>query len=179
VGSTGPSWQSSRADGASASAAGGADGPSARRQAAAGPTNGPNAEWSWNAWEQTRSWAVRQGRSGGSGIDPERFVPTQQSMLLLVSTFFLYPFFVASALFPPFPMVARLIVATCTLLMFAYLLSVPETAVTVFGLWSILAPVALVVLPGVSLFSVGGVVALSVTWIPLALSLLTLSVLES
>jgi len=179
VGSSGPSWQSSRAGRGSASTAGGADGPSAKRQAAAGTTNGPNTDWSWNAWEQTRSWAVRQGRSDSPGIDPQRFVPTGQSVLLLVSTFFLYPFFVASALFPPFPMVARLLVATCTLLMFAYLLSVPEIAVTVFGLWSILAPVALVALPGVSLFSVAGVVTLSVTWIPCALSILTLSVLET
>lgn len=179
VGSSGPSWQSSRAGRASASTAGGADGPSARRQAAAGTTNGPNTDWSWNAWDQTRSWAVRQGRSESRGIDPRRFVPTEQSVLLLVSTFFLYPFFVASALFPPFPMVARLLVATCTLLMFAYLLSVPEIAVTVFGLWSILAPVTLVALPGVSFFSVAGVVTLSVTWVPCALSILTLSVLET
>lgn len=178
---TGPTesrWQSSGAQ-ATAGPASSADGPSARRQAAAGTTSGPNADWSWNAWEQTRSWAVRRGGSDSPSLDPERFVPTQQSALLFVSMFFLYPFFVASALSPAFPMVVRLLVATCTLVMFAYLLSVPEVAVTVFGLWSVLAPLALVALPGVGLVSVVGVVTLSVTWVPCALSVLTLSMLEA
>jgi len=179
VGSTGPTWQSAGVGEASASNAAGADGPSARRQAAAGTTDGPNADWSWNAWEQTRSWAVRQSDTDGPGFHPLQLVPTQGSFLLFLSTFFLYPFFVTSALFPPFPLVARALVAVCTLLMFAYLLSVPETAVAVFGLWGVLAPVALVLLPGVGLFSLAGVVVLSVTWVPLAISVLTLSVLET
>jgi len=179
VGSTGPTWQSAGVGQASASNAAGADGPSARRQAAAGTTDGPNADWSWNAWEQTRSWAVRQSDTAGPGFHPLQPVPTQGSFLLFLSTFFLYPFFVSSALFPPFPLVARALIALCTLLMFAYLLSVPETAVTVFGLWGVMAPVALVLLPGVSLFSFAGVVVLSVTWVPLAISVLTLSVLET
>ena len=179
VGSTGPTWQSGGVGQASASNAAGADGPSARRQAAAGTTDGPNADWSWNAWEQTRSWAVRQSDTAGPGFHPLQPVPTQGSFLLFLSTFFLYPFFVSSALFPPFPLVARALIALCTLLMFAYLLSVPETAVTVFGLWGVMAPVALVLLPGVSLFSFAGVVVLSVTWVPLAISVLTLSVLET
>jgi curved DNA-binding protein CbpA len=179
AGSTGPSWQSSRSEQAAEGGATAADGPSARRQSAAGTTSGSHTDWSWNAWEQTRSWAVRQGRSDSSGLDPEQFVPTEQSVLLVVSSFLLYPFFIASVLVPLFPMVARLLVATCTLLLFAYLLSVPGIAVTVFGLWSVLAPVALVALPGVSLFSVAGVVALSVTWVPCGLAVLTFSMLET
>jgi hypothetical protein len=97
---------------------------------------------------------------------------------LLAVTFFLYPMFVASTLYPLFPLVARVLVAVCTVSMFVYLASVPRVAVTVFGLWSVLTPVALVALPGVGLFTLGGVVALSATWIPLALSLLTLSVVD-
>ncbi len=179
AGSTGPSWQSSRGEQAAEGGTTAADGPSARRQSAAGTASGSHTDWSWNAWDQTRSWAVRQGRSDSSGLDPERFVPTEQSVLLVVSSFLLYPFFIASVLVPLFPMVARLLVAACTLLLFAYLLSVPGIAVTVFGLWSVLAPVALVVLPGVSLFSVAGVVALSVTWVPCGLAVLTFSMLET
>jgi curved DNA-binding protein CbpA len=185
--SRGPAWQSSRArratgqaTGASSSGAGAtATGPSGQRQASAGSTRGPGGTRSWNAWEQTRSWAVRQGGTDRPGFDPNRLVPTEQSVLLLVSTFFLYPFFVASALYPLFPVVARLLVALCTLMMFAYLLSVPEVSVAVFGLWSVLAPVALVALPGVGLFSLLGVVALSTTWVPFGLSVLTLSMMES
>jgi len=178
--SQGPTWQSARARRATGGAAGAtATGPSGQRQASAGSNDGPNATRSWNAWEQTRSWAVRQGGTDRPGFDPNRLAPTEQSVLLLVSTFFLYPFFVASAIYPLFPVVARLLIALCTLMMFAYLLSVPEVSVAVFGLWSVLAPVALVALPGVGLFSLLGVVALSTTWVPFGLSVLTLSVMES
>jgi len=177
--SRGPTWQSARTRRATGGATGAtATGPSGQRQASAGRTDGPNASRSWNAWEQTRSWAVRQGGTDRPGFDPNRLLPTEQSVLLLVSTFFLYPFFVASALYPLFPVVARLLVALCTLMMFAYLLSVPDVSVAVFGLWSVLAPVALVALPGVGLFSLLGVVALSTTWVPFGLSILTLSVVE-
>jgi len=178
--SRGPAWQSARTRRATGGAAGAtATGPSGQRQASAGSTGGTSATRSWNAWEQTRSWAVRQGGTDRPGFDPNQLVPTEQSVLLMVSTFFLYPFFVASALYPLFPVVARFLVALCTLMMFAYLLSVPEVSVAVFGLWSVLAPVALVVLPGVGLFSLLGVVALSTTWVPFGLSVLTLSVMES
>jgi curved DNA-binding protein CbpA len=178
--SPGPTWQSARTRRATGGGAGAtATGPSGRRQASAGSTDGPDPTRSWNAWEQTRSWAVRQGGSERPGFDPTRLVPTEQSVLLLVSTFFLYPFFVASALYPLFPVVARVLVALCTLMMFAYLLSVPEVSVAVFGLWSLLAPVALVVLPGAGLFSLLGVVSLSTTWVPFGLSVLTLSMMES
>jgi len=192
--SSGPTWQSARAGRATAGGSAGtanrtagtaggaagssAQGPSARRQASAGTTDGPNADWSWNTWERTRSWAVREGGSSRPGFDASLLVPTQQSVLLLAVTFFLYPMFVASALYPLFPLVARVLVAVCTVLMFVYLASVPRVAVTVFGLWGVLTPVALVALPGVGLFTLGGVVALSATWIPLALSLLTLSVVD-
>jgi molecular chaperone DnaJ len=193
VSSSGPTWQSARtrrttgraagatgtAGGVTGNAAGAtATGPSGQRQASAGSTDGADVARSWNAWEQTRSWAVRQGGTDRPGFDPNRLLPTEQSVLLLVSTFFLYPFFVASALYPLFPVVARLLVALCTLMMFAYLLSVPEVSVAVFGLWSVLAPLALVVLPGVGLFSLLGVVALSTTWVPFGLSVLTLSMME-
>lgn len=174
--SQGPSWQT---NGATASTAGaGADSPSARRQASAGSTNGPNADWSWNGWERTRSWAVRQGDTGGPGLHPSRLFPAEQSIVLLATTFLLYPFFVITVLFPPFPILARAAVAVCTLLMFAYLLSVPQVAIVVYGVWSLLVPLAILLVPGVSIFSLVGVVGLSATWIPLGLSVLTLSIIR-
>lgn len=83
-----------------------------------------------------------------------------------------------TVLFPPFPVIARVAVAVCTLLMFAYLLSVPEVAVVVYGVWSVIVPVAILLIPGVSIFSLAGVVGLSATWIPLGLSVLTLSIIR-
>jgi len=176
--STGPSWQSSRT-GTTASTAGTAtESPSAQRQAAAGNTDGPNVDWSWNGWDRTHSWAVRDGESGNTGLHPVDLFPADQSVLLLASTFLLYPCFIITVLYPPFPLVARAAVGVCTLLMFAYLLSVPRVAVFVYGVWSVLVPVFIFLVPGVSIFSLVGVIGLTATWIPLGLSMLTLSVLR-
>lgn len=175
-GTTGPPWQSQgRTTGGSSS---GVDSPSARRQAAAGSTDGPNADWSWNGWEQTRSWAVREGGPAGGGLHPSRLFPAEQSVVLLAATFLLYPIFIFTVLFPPFPLLARATVAVCTLLMFAYLLSVPEVAIAVYGVWSLLVPLVIFLIPGLSIFSLAGVVGLSATWVPLGLSVLTFSVVR-
>ncbi|MFB6140308.1 MAG: DnaJ domain-containing protein [Halosimplex sp.] len=172
--STGPSWQSSGARTGAATAAGS---PSAQRQAAAGSADGPNVDSSWNAWASTGAWAVRRGSPGRSfGLD--RFVPSEQTALLVGSIFFCYPFFVGTMLYPPFPLAARAAVAVCTLLTFAYLLSIPGAAVAVFGLWSVLTPVILVAVPAASLFSLVGVAALVATWVPLGLSVLTFSLVR-
>lgn len=175
--SNGPTWQSSGAS-ASAGGAGSDPGPSARRQAAAGATDGPNVDWSWNGWEKTRSWAVRQGDPARRGIHPSRLFPTGQSTVLLACCFLLYPFFVIAVLFPPFPLLARATVGVCTLLMFAYLLSVPEVAIVVYGVWSLLVPLVIFAVPGLSIFSLAGVVGLFATWVPLGFSVLTLSVVR-
>lgn len=172
--SSGPSWQSK----GGAATAGGVDSPSARRQAAAGSTDGPNVDWSWNAWEGTRSWAVREGERKRGRFHPGRLFPVEQPMVLLATTFVLYPVFVFSIVFQPFPLFVRFTVAVCTVLTFAYLLSFPEIAVVVYGVWSVLVPVLFFLIPAVSVFSVAGVIGLSATWVPFGLSVLTLSVLR-
>ncbi|QPV62939.1 DnaJ domain-containing protein [Halosimplex litoreum] len=176
--STGPSWQS----GGTAAAAGGggsAGSPSAQRQAAAGASNGPNVDWSWNAWDATGAWAVRNGSDGGGGLRLGRLFPVEQSVVLLVSTFVCYPFFVGATLFPGFPLIARVTVGVCTLLTFAYLLSIPEVAILVFGLWSVVVPILLLAIPGIGVFSLAGVIGLTATWVPLGMSVLTFSLVRS
>ena len=169
--STGPSWQSNEV-GASTDSA------SAKRQAAAGATDGPNLDWSWNAWESTGRWAVRQGADRGRRLKLSRLFSMDQSMVLLGSIFFLYPFFVGTMLYPAFPLASRVVVAVCTLLTFAYLLSIPEAAIAIYGLWSVLVPFAILAFPAVSLFSLVGVIGLTATWVPLGLSVLTFSLLR-
>lgn len=149
----------------------------ARRQAAAG-VGDANADASWNAWESTRAWAVRQEASGSRGLGLSRFASLDQSIVLVFSIFFLYPVFVASALYPPFPTVARLLLAVCTLFVVTYLLSFPEIGLFVFGVWGVVAPVAILSLPGVSVFSLIGVAALTATWMPFGLTVLTLSIVD-
>ncbi|WP_436931152.1 DnaJ domain-containing protein [Halosimplex halobium] len=177
-GSTGPSWQSS---GGAAGGGGGSTGssPSAQRQAAAGASDGPNADWSWNAWDATGAWAVRNGPDRSRRLRLSRLFPVDQSVVLLVSTFVCYPFFVAATLYPAFPLAARVVVGVCTLLTFAYLLSIPEAAILVFGLWSVVVPILLLVVPALGVFSLAGVVGLTATWVPLGMAVLTFTLVRS
>ena len=54
----------------------------------------------------------------------------------------------------------------------------PEVAVLVYGGWSVLGTLGLLVVPGAGVFSLLGVVVLVATWVPLGISVLTLSVLR-
>jgi curved DNA-binding protein CbpA len=150
---------------------------SARRQAAAAGPDSPNAEWSWNTWNPQDAWAVREGE-GARGLRMSRLFPSKQSVTLLGSSFVCYPFFVGAILFPAFPLFVRLVVAGCTLLMFGYLLSVPEVAILVYGAWSLLGTLGLLVVPGIGLLSLAGLVVLVAAWIPFGLSVVTLWVLH-
>jgi hypothetical protein len=150
----------------------------AQRQAAAASDGDPRAESSWNAWDSTRAWAVHQDTESGRGLGFSTLFVTDQSIVLLASTFILYPFFVFSTVYPVFPIVARLAIGICTLLTIMYLLSIPEVAVLIFGLWSLLVPVALLLIPALSLFSLVGLVALLATWIPFGFAVLTFVIIR-
>jgi len=167
--SRGPSWQSGSV-GASGSR-------SARRQAAASGPDSPNVDWSWNAWNPREAWAVRQGERT-RGLHPARLFPVDQSLVLIASSIFCYPFFIGSVVFPPFPLAARLAVFLCTLFMFAYLLSIPEVAILVYGFWSVVGTLGLLLWPDVSVLSLVGVIVVTATWVPLGISVLTFRILR-
>lgn len=167
--STGPDWQS-RATASDGS-------PSARRQAAASGNNGANVDWSWNAWDPRNAFAVRRSDSR-RGLRLSQLVPTGQTLVLFVAAFFCYPMFVGTIAYSGFPVFVRATVLFCTLFLFAYLLSKPEVAILVYGGWSVLGTLGLLAIPGVSVFSVIGVVTLVSTWMPLGISVLTFSLLR-
>jgi len=96
---------------------------------------------------------------------------------LFAITFALYPVMLFSALLPAFPLWVNLTIGVCTLFMVGYLQSEPTIAIMVFGSWSLTTTVLLVTL-NISAFSLIGVLALSGTWLPFGLSLLTASVLR-
>jgi len=122
------------------------------------------------------SHAVRNG-TARSRIRKTPLFPPQQSMVLLVSTFVIYPSLVFSSLTTIFPLPVNLIVATCTLLMVGYLVSMPDAGVTVFGAWSLLATLGFVVF-SVNPLSIFGIVVVCVTYVPLLLTLVVYSVLQ-
>lgn len=111
------------------------------------------------------------------GITWDGLYPDSESYVLLVSTFICYPSLVFSSVFPGFPLVVNLIVGLCTLVLIAYLMSMPEVGVYVFGGWSLLATFLLVGY-GVSVFSLLGVLIWGTTFIPLGFTLLTYLILR-
>jgi len=169
--------QATRGDGWDASAEASTGSTAAQRQAAASAAGG-DATGSWNAWDSTRSWAVHQESGASNSLQFSRLFPPEQSMVLLVSTFLLYPFFVFSVSLPVFPLPVRLIVGLCTLLLIVYLASLPELGILVFGSWAVVGPLAILLWPTVGLFSVVGIVTVFASWIPLGFSVLTFVVVR-
>ncbi|MFT4882163.1 MAG: molecular chaperone DnaJ [Natronomonas sp.] len=120
------------------------------------------------AWNPNSPYAVHRTEDGVHG---SRLSPVGPSLALLAATFLAYPVLVGGMLFPGFPLLARVLVAGCALGVVAYLQSVPEVGMVVFGTWFVLGPAVLVAL-GVPLVSVRGAVVAVATGVPLGLSAL-------
>ena len=118
------------------------------------------------------SYATRTTYSEQS-VDRVRVPLTPGTLIQIGAMFVLYPVFVVASVFPPFPTAVNVLVGLCTLFVIAYLVSVPEVAIVVFGAWSLLTPLLFVSLPGLALVSVWAVAALVVTWFPFGLAVLT------
>lgn len=78
-----------------------------------------------------------------------------------------YPLLVYGSIAPAFPLAVNLVVAACTLVLVGSLLTVPRAALAAFGVWGVLAPIALVWHPTVGPFSPIGLLALVAAWVPL------------
>lgn len=123
------------------------------------------------------------GEPGGKGYrvtrsDPPgpRFTPAKVSLAAI--TFLLYPVFLVSSLLPVFPLFVNVVVGVCTLLLVAYLLSIPEAGVLVFGGWTLFAP-ALLLVTGVGLFTPIGLFAWTACWVPCTLAVANLVFLSA
>jgi curved DNA-binding protein CbpA len=126
-------------------------------------------------WSSSSAYAVRQTDTLSRGSFLK--VPTGRELTLFAITFALYPVMLFSALLPAFPLWVNVTIGVCTLCMVGYLQSEPSIAILVFGSWS-LATTAVLFTLNVSPFSLVGALALSGTWLPFGLSLLTASVLR-
>ena len=120
------------------------------------------------AWNPNSPYAVHRTEDG---VHSSRLSPVGPSLVLLATTALAYPVLVGGMLFPGFPLLARVLVAGCALGVVAYLQSVPEVGMVVFGTWFVLGPAVLVAL-GVPLVSVPGAVVAVATGVPLGLSAL-------
>ena len=128
-----------------------------------------------SGWSASGSYNVRQDVR--PNVHPLRSLVAGVPLSLVALTFFLYPVMLFAAVFPPFPLVVNVTVGLCTLLLVGYLQSQPAAGIVVFGAWSLLVPVGLVVF-GVSPTSVVGLIALAGTLLPFGFSVLTQSILR-
>lgn len=143
----------------------------------------PGAEHSEGSseWQQSTQRSDQREASGyatrttytSQSFDRVRLPLTPQTAIQIGAMFVLYPVFLLASFFPLFPTVVNVLVGLCTLFVVAYLLSIPEVAIVVFGAWSVLAPFLFLSLTGLTLFSIWGITALVVTWFPFGLALLT------
>lgn len=135
-----------------------------------GSQSNHNGDGTYRAWDTDRSYAVND--SPGM-FDPKSLFASQRTIVLLGTTFVIYPVLLFGALYPTFPLTANLIVALCTVLVISFLQSVPQVGIAVFGIWTVLLPVILVTAGGVSLISLYGFLAMCAVVFPLGLSILT------
>lgn len=129
----------------------------------------------WSPYATDGSYTVSRGTDSfalGNVLSSSRAVS------LLGVTVVLYPIMLFGTLTPAFPLAVNLLVAVCVVFVVAFLQSVPEVAVAVFGVLSVLLGPLLVFLPGVSLLSVYGLVAMTAVLFPLGLSVLTYTVIR-
>lgn len=123
----------------------------------------------WRTWNTDGSFAVERD---GDRYQHGRMFVSQRSLILLGSTFLVYPVLLFGALFPGFPLAANFTVGMCVVLVIAFLQSIPEVGIAVFGLWSVLLPMVIVWL-GLELLSLVTLLAMVAVVFPLFLSVLT------
>lgn len=127
------------------------------------------AEESWRTWDSDRSYNINEEADGYlASVD----VPDSGTIVVLLTTFLVYPVLVWGALSPPIPLFLNLLMGGLALFIVVFLQSVPTAAVAVFGFWTVVLPVALLAGFGVTPLSiVGGGMFLGMV-LPLGLSLL-------
>lgn len=130
---------------------------------------GSDGSDNWQVWDTDGSFAVNRD---GDRYKHGRMFASQRALILLCVTFVVYPVLLFGALLPQFPLVINLTVAMCVILVIAFLQSVPEVGIAVFGIWSVLLPLAMF-WTGIELLSVRAFFVMVAVVFPLGLSLLT------
>lgn len=133
-------------------------------------TTDSGGDGSWHAWNTQRRYEVERGE------DTQRFggaLSSQRAFVLLGSTFVVYPVLLFGALGGVFPLPVNLTVAVCVVLLIAFLQSIPEVGIIVFGIWTLLLPILMFVLLGYDPVSIRSLIAIIAVVFPLGLSVLT------
>lgn len=121
-------------------------------------------------WSTDRAYAVERG------VDALRFgglFDNQRALVLLGTTFLVYPVLLYGALNPAFPLAVNLLIAACVVFVIAFLQSIPEVGMVVFGSWTFLLPPLMLLWLGFSIVSLPTILALTAVVFPFGLSALT------
>lgn len=170
---------STRGTTAAASSSGEATAATGQRGRAGGGRTSNSATRGPPPWSDTsQGWAARSPANPPPGLATQTVEALREAPATAVVIFLLYPLLVLGTFLPTFPLLVNVIVGACLLAMVGAAQSVAGLGVAVYGTWSILGTVALVVL-GTNPFSPLGLVLLGTTWLPLGFSILTYRVLDS
>lgn len=128
----------------------------------------PRESNQWRAWSSDRAYAVDRGtdvfRLG-------KLFKQQHVLAMLGATFLVYPVLLFGALRAPLGI--NFFIAACLVFVIAFLQSIPEVGIVVFAAWTLLLPPILLVAPGMPLFSLQSIIAMTAVVFPLGLSALT------
>lgn len=141
---------------------------SRKTSGSAADTTSEAASSPWNRWNPALAYRRRRERNRGSGGSFE----VDKLLFIFGFTFVIYPVLLFGVVFPGLPTGVRALLAIAVLLVTAFLQSVPEAGIVVFGTWTVLLPVVLSVL-GVSPRSLGGAILLLAVVVPFVISVLT------
>jgi curved DNA-binding protein CbpA len=130
-------------------------------------THGIHSPWPGGGVAET--YAVHRERDH---TETESFISTDRVLFMIGFTFVIYPTLLFGALLPLFPISVRAIIATGALVVTAFLQSMPQIGLFVFGTWSVLIPVLLAT-TGLSVLAVEGLLLLAAVFFPFLFSLLT------
>jgi len=168
-----PTWTPGDADAASAGA--GSGGPSASGSGGSGNDSGAGSGESSGG--TASSYTVHDWEPADRSFIGGRPSMTRNAIVQAAILALLYPALLYSSVAPAFSPVVNVVVAALTLLLIGYLLTLPLVGGAVFGLWSVLAPLAVSSL-GYDPISVPMLVAVLGCWIPLGYSITVALVLR-
>lgn len=159
-------------------------GPTDARSTAA--TDAAEAAAAGSRHAATEAWGHRVDRKHEHAVhewstdDSNRLVLrpdwTQDDVVVLVATLFLYPILLALTVFPSFPLAVNLAAGGAILAYVAVLLPRPAMALPIFGVWSVGVPAGLLWF-GVPLTSTAAIVTLAAVWTPMLFAVAVASVL--
>ncbi|WP_435318041.1 J domain-containing protein [Haloarchaeobius sp. TZWSO28] len=113
-------------------------------------------------------------------LDPDagRVSLSQNTLVIVAATFFMYPFMAYTTVAPNVGLVVNVTIGACMLLLLLYLLTIPRVSVFGFAALSVVVPIGLMSI-GVSLASLQSLFVVGAVWIPFGYAMLFAKVLSS